>query len=99
MIKHIVLWKFSKDSTEEDRLAVAQAFREKVEYLGTIIPEIKSATVGWNLSSGDVYHVILDSVFEDAESLDRYINHPEHLKVRAFINGATSERTVFDYKF
>lgn len=99
MIKHIVFWKINKDGTVEDKLATVEAFRKKTEYLGTIIPEIKSATVGWNVNEGDVFHVCIDSVFEDLEALERYINHPEHLKVREFMNSVSYDKTVFDYNF
>lgn len=45
MIKHIVFWKINKDGTDSDRRATVEAFRKKTEYLQTIIPQIKSATV------------------------------------------------------
>ena len=41
MIKHIVLWKINEGGTEEDRKQTLKQFREKTEYLKTIIPEIK----------------------------------------------------------
>ena len=45
MIKHIVLWKINEGGTEEDRKQTLKQFREKTEYLKTIIPEIKEARV------------------------------------------------------
>ena len=53
MIKHIVFWKINKDGTDSDRRATVEAFRKKTEYLQTIIPQIKSATVGYNVNEGD----------------------------------------------
>ena len=50
MIKHIVFWKINKDGTDSDRRATVEAFRKKTEYLQTIIPQIKSATVGYNVN-------------------------------------------------
>lgn len=99
MIKHIVFWKINKDGTEEERKATVEAFRQKTEYLKTIIPQIKEATVGYNYNDGDVFHVCIDSVFENEEELDKYIYHPEHLKVREFMNSVSYDKTVFDYKF
>ena len=83
MIKHIVFWKINKDGTDSDRRATVEAFRKKTEYLQTIIPQIKSATVGYNVNEGDVFHVCIDSVFDSLEDLNTYIDHPEHQKVRA----------------
>lgn len=99
MIKHIVFWKLHKDGTDEQRQASIEEFRQKTAYLKTIIPEIKEATVGSNISAGDVYHVCIDSVFCSQEELDTYINHPEHLKVREFMNSISYDKAVFDYEF
>ena len=99
MIKHIVFWKINKDGTDSDRRATVEAFRKKTEYLQTIIPQIKSATVGYNVNEGDVFHVCIDSVFDSLEDLNTYIDHPEHQKVRAFMNEVSYDKTVFDYEF
>lgn len=99
MIKHIVFWKIDKGGTQEDRLAKVEAFRQKTAYLQTIIPQIRSAHVGWNVNQGDVFHVCIDSVFDSLEDLEAYIQHPEHLKVRAFMNEISYDKTVFDYEF
>ena len=99
MIKHIVFWKINKDGTDFDRRATVEAFRKKTEYLQPIIPQIKSATVGYNVNEGDVFHVCIDSVFDSLEDLNTYIDHPEHQKVRAFMNEVSYDKTVFDYEF
>ena len=97
MIKHIVFWKINKDGTDSDRRATVEAFRKKTEYLQTIIPQIKSATVGYNVNEGDVFHVCIDSVFDSLDDLNTYIDHPEHQKVRVFMNEVSYDKTVFDY--
>lgn len=99
MIKHIVFWKINKDGSDADRRATVEAFRQKTAYLQTIIPQIQSATVGYNVNEGDVFHVCIDSVFASLEDLNIYINHPEHLKVRTFMNDVSYDKTVFDYEF
>ena len=99
MLKHIVYWKVCKNGTEEDRKKVVEQFREKTQYLQTIIPQIKEAHVGYNVNDGDVFHVCIDSVFNNLEELDQYINHPEHLKVREYMNSVSYDKTVFDYEF
>ena len=98
MIKHIVFWKIHKNGTPEQKQASIQAFREKTQYLQTIIPEIREATVGANVNP-DGFDVCIDSVFDNLEDLETYIQHPEHLKVRAFLDGIQYEKTVFDYEF
>lgn len=99
MIKHIVFWKINKDGTALDRKKTIESFREKTEYLKTIIPQIREAAVGENVNPGDVFHICIDSVFDSLEDLDTYINHPEHLKVREFMDSVSYGKTVFDYEF
>ncbi len=99
MLKHIVCWKICKDGTKEDRQKVVEEFAKKTAYLQTIIPQIKEAKVGSNINEGDVFHVCIDSVFNNTEELEQYINHPEHLKVREYMNSVSYDKTVFDYYF
>lgn len=97
MIKHIVLWKINKDGTQEDRQKTLEEFHDKVEYLKTIIPEIKEARVALSYNGGDAFHLCIDSIFENDEELQTYINHPEHLKVREWLNSVAYDKTSFDY--
>lgn len=99
MIKHIVFWKINKDGTDKDRKRTVERFREKTEHLKTIIPQIREASVGENVNSGNAFHVCIDSVFNSLEDLNIYINHPEHLKVREFMDSVSYDKTVFDYEF
>lgn len=97
MIKHIVFWKIAGDAaTRED---VVRGFAEKTARLKDIIPEILEARVGHNVVEGDVFHVCIDSRFKSKEDLQAYIDHPEHLKVREFLNGVTYDKAVFDYEY
>lgn len=99
MLKHIVFWKINQGGALGERQATVESFRQKTEFLKTIIPQIKEATVGFNIADGDHFHVCIDSIFASQEELDIYINHPEHLKVREFMNGVSYDKTVFDYCF
>ncbi len=99
MIKHIVLWKINKNGTDADREKTYKEFRNKIEYLKTIVPQIKTAVVGLNYNEGDVFHLCIDSTFKSNEDLQIYINHPEHLKIRAFMDSVSYDKTVFDYNF
>lgn len=98
MLKHIVLWKIHKDGTKEQKLESYQAFKEKTRYLQTVIPEIVKAEVAYNLNE-DGFDICIDSVFGSREDLERYIMHPEHLKVRAFLDEIQYEKTSFDYEY
>jgi Stress responsive A/B Barrel Domain. len=99
MVKHIVFWKINEGGTAADRERTCKEFCAKIEYLKTIIPQIKTAVVGLNYIEGDVFHICIDSIFESDGDLQAYINHPEHLKVREFMNSVSYDKTVFDYNF
>lgn len=73
MIKHIVFWKILKEGTDEDRQKAISQFRQKTEYLKTIIPEIQEATVGYNLNEGDVYHVCIQFFHGAENGIDAYM--------------------------
>lgn len=101
MIKHIVFWKINENGSDEDRRETCRLFREKTEYLRTVIPQIRQAQVALNYNTGNpgAFHICIDSVFDSNEDLQLYINHPEHLKVRAFMDTVSYGKTVFDYVF
>lgn len=97
MIKHIVFWKISPPGDQATHRKVVEEFKQKIEHLRTIIPEILEARVGYNYIEGDVFNLCIDSVFNNQEELDAYINHPEHLKVREWLNSVTYDKAIFDY--
>lgn len=96
MIKHIVFWKITQLSGKDTRTEVFQQFNQKTEYLKTVIPEIIAARVALNDSASE-YDICIDSVFASMEALEAYIIHPEHLKVREYMDSVTCGKTVFDY--
>lgn len=98
MIKHIVLWKVTPPGDRHAHEKIYREFKEKTESLKRIIPEIAEATVGYNYNEGDVFNICIDSLFKSRADLDAYIRHPEHLKVRAFLDGVTYAKAVFDYE-
>jgi hypothetical protein len=102
MIRHIVFWKIHKDGSPEQRRLTCDQFSEKTAYLKKIIPQIIEARVGYNqaaTAAEDQFHICIESLFRSWEDLDIYINHPEHLKVREFLNTVQYEKTVFDYEY
>ena len=98
MIKHIVFWRICENGSEADRREVLRAFADKTAYLQTIIPQIVSAAVGLN-TNPEGFHICIDSVFQNEKELQEYIDHPEHLLVREYMNSVSYDKTVFDYEF
>ena len=78
MLTHIVIWKYRDDVGEETRKAHVEALGS----LATIIPEVRSLEVGFDvLGLARSYDTGLVAIFEDRAGLDAYTTHPEHVKV------------------
>ena len=94
MIKHIVMWKFKENEEENMKL-----FLEGLNKLKGIIPEIKNMETGININHKNDYDAILISEFETMEDLEKYKNHPEHVKVSALCKEIRLDRQAIDYEF
>ena len=94
MIKHIVMWKFKENEEENMKL-----FLEGLNKLKGIIPEIKNMETGININPKNDYNAILISEFETMEDLEKYKNHPEHVKVSALCKEIRLDRQAIDYEF
>ncbi len=93
MIKHIVMWKF-KENEEENM----KKFLEGLNSLKPIIPEIKYMETGININPKNEYNAILISEFETMEDLEKYKNHPEHIKVSNLCKSIRIDRQAIDYE-
>lgn len=99
MIKHIVMWKLKEFAEEKDKFENANIIKRNLEGLKNKINEIKFIEVGININqSTQAYDVVLYSEFANIEDLNKYQNHPEHLKVSEFVSKVRDERVVTDYQ-
>ena len=96
MVKHIVMWKLKPNAEGEDKKANAIKMKKKLESLLGVVPGAFKMEVGINYSPGG-YDVVLNAEFNDHDALETYQMHPEHLRVKEFINAVTSERAMADY--
>jgi len=98
MVKHIVIWKLKSDAEGNDIITNAKKAKTLLENLQGKIPGLKHVEVGINIigenNSGDI---CLYSEFETLEDLEKYHNHPEHLKIIPFMKRIRAERYVMDY--
>lgn len=73
--------------------------KNMLEDLREIIEEIRSIHVGINAPGTPEgnWDMILECEFATLRDLDTYANHPEHLKVVAFIKQIATGRICVDY--
>lgn len=99
MIRHIVMWQLLPEAGGRTREQNALAVKELLEGLPALIGDIRSLEVGFNCPEIDGnFDMVLNSTFADQAALRRYQEHPEHLKVGAFIGTVRSSRVAIDYE-
>ncbi|MER7345922.1 Dabb family protein [Streptomyces aurantiacus] len=77
MIRHLVLFKLNDGVRRDDPRVVAgvKAFEE----LGGLVPELRFWECAWNISERPIaYDYAINSAVEDADALQRYLDHPAH---------------------
>ncbi len=98
MIKHIVMWKIKEEAEGKTKKENLLEVKKLLESLPQKIAEIQSLEVGISVDPlGSGYDLILSSTFDDLDSLEKYQQHPEHIKVSDFIGKVRSERAFIDY--
>ncbi|WP_435189581.1 Dabb family protein [Streptomyces sp. bgisy126] len=77
MIRHLVLFKLNDGVARDEPRVVAgvEAFRA----LGKQIPELRFWECDWNITDRPIaYDFAINSAVEDADALQRYLEHPAH---------------------
>ncbi len=99
MIKHIILWQFSDEFSNEQKNIIANDAKENLESLIGKIPgltEIKVITGKLGSSNVDM---MLDSTFENEESLKNYSVNPFHTAVAdKFVRPFIKHRSCMDFE-
>jgi vacuolar-type H+-ATPase subunit D/Vma8 len=99
MVKHIIMWRLKKQTDLAKKIAVALEMKRSLERLTSAIFEIKHLEVGMNFSlSNHAYDIVLYTEFDSKKDLEQYMKHPEHVKVKAFIDSIVDDRVVVDYE-
>jgi len=98
MIQHIVLWKLLNEANGRSKDENFAMLRDGLCALPAMIPEVRSLSVVRNGNPDEKSSdTALITTFDSLEDLAVYANHPEHLKVGAFIKTVVSSRTAIDY--
>lgn len=95
MIKHVVAFTL-KEMTADQEAALLAAFNGLVG----VIPELKSFSMGRNVSDRDqTFTHCLVSEMEDMEAVRRYLVHPAHERaVEEHLKPVMISRAIVDYE-
>lgn len=98
MIKHVIIWSFKDEYSEEQKVEFAAKIKAGLEGLmGKIegMTEVSVKTEPLASSSGDL---MLDSTFVDEDALKGYQENPLHIEVASFVRSVVKERKCFDFE-
>lgn len=99
MVKHVILWTLKDEFSEDEKKEIKKGIKEGLEGLQGKIPGLKEIKVNINGLSSSNADLMLDSTFEDEESLKGYAVHPEHVAVAdGKVRPYTATRTCLDYE-
>ncbi|MCD7866631.1 MAG: Dabb family protein [Clostridiales bacterium] len=99
MVKHIILWTLKSELTQEEKAEVKAGVKEGLEGLKGQIPGLVDIRVQTRCLPGSNVDLMLDSTFEDVESLRGYSVHPAHVAVaNSKVCPYTATRSCMDYE-
>ncbi len=97
MIRHVVMFRWTPEATQEQKQRVAAELRR----LPALLPVLRGYDVGADLGLAEgnfEFAVVAD--FDDLEGLRAYRENPEHRAVIAeFIQPITAQRAAVQYEF
>ena len=97
MVKHIV--SFQLTGTDEERLAVATAFKQALEALPAVIEPLQSIEVGINANPAEDWDVVLTAILPTMADVAVYAKHPAHVAAAGLLAGHKANRACIDYEF
>jgi hypothetical protein len=90
VVTHTVLWRFADpaDAVEAKRL---------LDQMLPLVPQLRSLHVGVNrVDSPDAYHLVLTSTHDSWDELAGYVQHPEHVRLSAYVREQNIACAVVD---
>ncbi len=99
MVKHIILWTLKEEYTGESKEKIKAGIKEGLESLKGRIPGLIDIKVNTRPLPSSNCDLMLDSSFENEESLKGYSVHPEHVEVaNTKVRPYTASRVCMDYE-
>ncbi|MBQ6847500.1 MAG: Dabb family protein [Clostridia bacterium] len=98
MVKHVILWTLKPDFTDAEKNNIKQHIKMALEGLSGKIPGLREIKVNINPLPSSNAELMLDSLFDNEESLKSYSTHPQHVAVsNKYVRPYTATRTCMDY--
>lgn len=99
MVKHVILWKLKEELKGEEKEQIKAGIKAGLEGLAGQIPGLIEVKVRTECLPSSNVDVMLDTLFEDEESLKAYAVHPKHVAVAdSNVRPYTAVRSCMDYE-
>lgn len=99
MVKHVILWQLKDELSAEEKAEVKKGIKAGLEDLAGKIPGLVDIHVQIDGLASSNVDVMLDSSFEDEDSLKGYAVHPDHVAVAdGKVRPYTKTRACMDYE-
>ncbi len=96
MLKHVVFFKFKKNTLESDITDLMDGLKK----LPALVPEIKEFVYGKDVVRSErSYDFALVSSFEDLECMGRYQVHPAHQEVVGKVKQISESMLAVDFEY
>jgi hypothetical protein len=92
------MWNFADGFSDVENKENALQVKRELEALTESIKEIVELSVHINEIPTGNTDIMLDSLFENEETMAAYKIHPEHQRVAKFIETVLQNRVCFDYR-
>jgi hypothetical protein len=98
MVKHVVMFKLKEFSSPSEKILRMGAIKSALEDLPSIIGEVRSLRVDFNINPEEKWDLILTSEFDCLEDVMAYASHPAHVKVgKELIAPVRADRACVDF--
>lgn len=99
MVKHIVMWNFKRELSDQQKKEAAARMRELLEPIKELVPGAVEIKVVCNEMESSNREVALISSFASVEALQTYQSHPAHVEAGKYVRSVTCDRACMDYEF
>ncbi len=98
MVKHVVMFKLKDYPAFNERQFKLMTIKQELDGLKDKINVIQSFEIGINFNiTPNAFDIVLVSEFENISDLNKYQEHPEHVRVVEIIKASTVSAAVSDY--
>lgn len=99
MVRHVILWQLKDGLSEAEKAEIKKGIKEGLVGLKGKIGGLLEIRVNADPLPSSNADVMLDSLFDSAESLKAYATHPAHVAVAdGKVRPYTKSRTCMDFE-